>query len=355
MTYDDLLKMLKAAGSGFVGGVAGLPADTAVAATNLSRAAYGYGGHKLGLLSAGEMPQPIEPKNVPGTSAHLSGLLGVGETPQEQVAEFVGGLLSPGPKTAKAPNRSNWTAYHGSPHKFDKFSLDKIGTGEGAQAYGHGLYFADNPQVAQEYARTLANRDPSGYATAHMNAQNLVKKLGGDARFAAEVVEDQLRNIDKADPNFERLTDTLGAIKSGNYAKPLSDAGRLYKVDIDDTRAPKDAFLHYDKPLPVPVAKKLHNMAGEFDAFEFPALSAAVTGKHPRLPAGQPWVPHAEDVIDDFAMAKGLHRNSPEMTGLLKQLGFPGIRYLDAGSRSGGGTYNTVLFDDSLVKILERQ
>jgi hypothetical protein len=42
-------------------------------------------------------------------------------------------------------------AYHGSPHKFDKFSLDKIGTGEGAQAYGHGLYLAESPEVAQTY------------------------------------------------------------------------------------------------------------------------------------------------------------------------------------------------------------
>lgn len=32
------------------------------------------------------------------------------------------------------------TAYHGSPHDFDKFSLEHIGKGEGAQAYGHGLY-----------------------------------------------------------------------------------------------------------------------------------------------------------------------------------------------------------------------
>jgi len=37
-------------------------------------------------------------------------------------------------------------AYHGSPHDFDKFSMQKIGTGEGAQAYGHGLYFAENPK-----------------------------------------------------------------------------------------------------------------------------------------------------------------------------------------------------------------
>jgi GNAT superfamily N-acetyltransferase len=30
------------------------------------------------------------------------------------------------------------TAYHGSPHDFDRFDMGKIGTGEGAQAYGHG-------------------------------------------------------------------------------------------------------------------------------------------------------------------------------------------------------------------------
>src|SRR6478752_1118967 len=39
-------------------------------------------------------------------------------------------------------------AYHSSPHDFDKFDLKKIGTGEGAQVYGHGLYFAENPAVS---------------------------------------------------------------------------------------------------------------------------------------------------------------------------------------------------------------
>ena len=38
------------------------------------------------------------------------------------------------------------TVWHGSPHKFDKFDSSKIGTGEGAQAYGHGLYFGGNKQ-----------------------------------------------------------------------------------------------------------------------------------------------------------------------------------------------------------------
>ena len=40
-------------------------------------------------------------------------------------------------------------AYHGSPYKFDAFDASKIGTGEGAQAYGHGLYFADQEDTAK--------------------------------------------------------------------------------------------------------------------------------------------------------------------------------------------------------------
>jgi len=48
------------------------------------------------------------------------------------------------------------TAFHGSPHKFSKFDMSKIGTGEGAQAYGHGLYFASNKDVATYYREQLA-------------------------------------------------------------------------------------------------------------------------------------------------------------------------------------------------------
>src|SRR5271166_5742293 len=46
-------------------------------------------------------------------------------------------------------------AFHGSPYDFERFDLSKIGTGEGAQAYGHGLYFAENPRVAAEYRTNL--------------------------------------------------------------------------------------------------------------------------------------------------------------------------------------------------------
>ncbi|NLE03086.1 MAG: hypothetical protein GX640_24715, partial [Fibrobacter sp.] len=52
--------------------------------------------------------------------------------------------------------RMRTAAYHGSPHTFDKFSTEKIGTGEGFQAYGYGLYFAGKKEVAEYYKNTLS-------------------------------------------------------------------------------------------------------------------------------------------------------------------------------------------------------
>lgn len=50
-------------------------------------------------------------------------------------------------------------AWHGSPHLFDKFSTSAIGTGEGAQAFGWGLYFTDLKGIAENYATKLTRRD----------------------------------------------------------------------------------------------------------------------------------------------------------------------------------------------------
>lgn len=47
-------------------------------------------------------------------------------------------------------------AYHGTPHLFERFSLEKMGTGEGAQAFGWGMYFAGQKSLAEHYRRTLA-------------------------------------------------------------------------------------------------------------------------------------------------------------------------------------------------------
>ncbi len=56
------------------------------------------------------------------------------------------------------PSTFSIRAYHGTPHKVDRFSTEKIGTGEGNQAFGWGIYFAESPAVAEEYRRTLGQK-----------------------------------------------------------------------------------------------------------------------------------------------------------------------------------------------------
>lgn len=50
------------------------------------------------------------------------------------------------------------SAWHGSPHDFDEFDLGAIGTGEGNQAHGWGLYFAKKKSVSRNYQKVLAKR-----------------------------------------------------------------------------------------------------------------------------------------------------------------------------------------------------
>lgn len=67
-------------------------------------------------------------------------------------------------------------AYHGSPYKFDKFTLSHIGSGEGAQAHGWGLYFALDKRVAQNYREALTEdafdeAQLREYVTSKLNVQ----------------------------------------------------------------------------------------------------------------------------------------------------------------------------------------
>ena len=140
------------------------------------------------------------------------------------------------------------TAFHGSPYLFRQFDPMKVGTGEGAQAYGVGSgYTAEARPVAEEYARILANRDVSNQnrLNPHANAKRLAE-LAGDPKYAADDVRFVLEtNPDH--PQKELLTKTLGYLESGSYTEPLKNTGYLYKGDIPDEILPK--FLDWDKPL----------------------------------------------------------------------------------------------------------
>ena len=72
------------------------------------------------------------------------------------------------------------TLYHGSPHDFIKFQTSNIGTGEGNQSFGYGLYFTENKGVAEYYAKTLSG-DKGGYVyeVSYQPKNGFISWLGG--------------------------------------------------------------------------------------------------------------------------------------------------------------------------------
>ena len=138
----------------------------------------------------------------------------------------VGSAMIPKPSNALSMGIK---AYHGSPHSFDQFSMDKIGTGEGAQAYGHGLYFAENEGVATGYRNQLSS--PDGFAVtatpdahrAHLSTLQETAKAVGEGvgqnsdEFRAAMVQ-HLRNAPDdigqyAKENLNIIADDLAAGK----------------------------------------------------------------------------------------------------------------------------------------------
>jgi hypothetical protein len=85
----------------------------------------------------------------------LGGLAGVADPVSQVMGLAAAPIDVPAANLAEGLGAKTLKAYHGSPHDFDQFSLGKIGTGEGGQAYGHGLYFAEQEATAKAYRDRL--------------------------------------------------------------------------------------------------------------------------------------------------------------------------------------------------------
>jgi|GEM_PF-2078138 len=84
------------------------------------------------------------------------------------------------------------SAWHGSPHDFDAFDLGAIGTGEGAQAHGWGLYFAQDRKTSEGYKEMLSGK--GGISYDGVPQQN----LSGDLKEAIALFR-RLRMVNKGD------------------------------------------------------------------------------------------------------------------------------------------------------------
>ena len=79
-------------------------------------------------------------------------------------------------KAINIVNQYNQRAWHGTPYDFDAFSLSGIGGGEGNQAHGWGLYFAQNREVSEAYKEIFGDKG----STVELNGEVWTVNESGD-------------------------------------------------------------------------------------------------------------------------------------------------------------------------------
>lgn len=248
--------------------------------------------------------------------------------------------------------------WHGSPHRFPpsknnplgEFDASKIGTGEGAQAYGAGAYLAESRGVAQSYKDTLGSKTYDGkYYNSNKPehiAADILEMVGGNKESAIKKLEEDAATMlaDGMSRNALASKRAAESIKDGRAAK-IDYTGSLYKVDLPDEQIAK--MLDWDKPLSQQ-SKEVKSIADKL------GVKARVNvSENPNLGGFQMVYSSGSDIVDAAIAKFGSKEAASEF---LRKEGIPGIRYLDQGSRSGGaGTSNFVVFDPKHMNIIGRE
>jgi hypothetical protein len=274
-------------------------------------------------------------------------------------------------------------AYHGSPHRFDKFDMSKIGTGEGAQAYGHGLYFAESKGVADSYRDNLAFRD--SMSNAAWNAPPVPKEDEASAKAAESVlrkfwgswqpdemlskVKDNARQLDQSRKYLAQLEELERSARPElreRFPKIFADRQKEIEstkrgiADAEEALAALPALEKYGVDAFQRQPGSLYSVTLSPDHDDLLDWDAPLSQQSEKVKAAlaDAWLGHPEDDAGKTG-AQIYHallrtKKPEEVSAALRAAGIPGIRYLDAGSRGkGDGSRNIVLFDDSLVNIDE--
>jgi len=332
----------------------------------------------------GQAPNPSRPgemlpsfyENITGGNyldAGLQALGGAGDAVQMMGAAFPPALAVGA--AMKAPRGIR--AFHGSPYHFDKFRLDKIGTGEGAQAYGRGLYFAEAEPTAMAYRdelRAMKNlqsdfdirykgdligninevEGPIGEVAREIKRSSVFPDKAIDNLVARKTKE--IENIKakkggdpEADDLRQLLIDDLEAsiseVKQINPSDVVFDKGAMYEVNI---AADPENFLNYQDTIA--------NMPDQVRArlYKNPEIKEFLDkrkedGMRPEFYTGGTFYDEFSDYVGGENVA----------SDILNEAGIPGIKYLDLGSRGGAkslkdATRNFVVFDDNMIEIMRK-
>jgi len=221
-----------------------------------------------------------------------------------------------------------------------RMRMDKLGTGEGAQAYGSGIYAAEAEDVAKTYRDTLSQSNRfTPYVT--YKAEELLKNAGGNYEKAADAAKRLLTgNLDRQEAK------EIGEVVKLLDAKKVS-SGSMYEVNIN---ADPNTFLDWGKPLSEQsdsVRNVILPMFGpNSDKLTGQELYKKASGFDPMVNVARKQGNSAEKMLplifpdaspDKIAQAISAARNTRSgdkiASDMLASKGIPGIKFLDARSR----------------------
>ncbi len=247
-------------------------------------------------------------------------------------------------------------AWHGSPHDHNGFSTEHIGTGEGAQAYGYGLYFAGNREVAEYYRDNIRKesaselgkiiKEYSPEAYSKLDKATRTNEFYGTGDSAIGYL---IQNINSSGTHsalgedWQQVYDTV---------KSMPGAGRLYKVELAPS---EDEYLLWDKPLSEQSEKvkaALRKLSPENRKFMESLRGAEFTSD---LLGHDIYRQITRDNDEKVFTGETNNRSDKSTSEYLHSLGIRGIKYLDGNSRSGKKEdYNYVIFNDADVSITDK-
>ena len=303
------------------------------------------------------------------------------ESTHEEVSQLTERLLSTGlAKEVKMVTPEEMTAvlegneqlhavYHGSPHSFDQFSLSHIGTGEGAQAYGYGLYFTDKKEIAQDYAKMADKHNANKlYEIAIANGFDNLRKYYSELEGIGYSVRMNDGDLKKAIENmyadYEKMTEPQKKYADGfieafkpfvekvglkNLQKEIAAQRNLYSVELHEGKQPGQYdYLRWEKPVSSEIKEKI-----------FKQLKDENVRLHDMGSIKKFWDGESSDFESGdnmYGLLSNLLGSQKEASEFLLRAGIDGIQY-PANHTTGKANetdFNYVVFDPSAITIKEK-
>lgn len=261
-------------------------------------------------------------------------------------------------KTGNIKSKAQVDVYHGSPYDFDKFTTEKIGTGEGAQAFGWGLYFTDLESIAKDYAAIATDFIGNWNKSSNQDKQEIKERLIKAAKKLNE-------NGDISNDKFNYFSSVIGNkdsdiqdLLSFQYPETkkiirdfLGNKGSVYKVSLHEGKSPSEyTWLIFDKPVSSEVKNKIIKQIEKENAnpetTPFTSSTSFLVEKINSVKTGG----------ELYSTLSGLIYGDKNASLFLLNTGIDGVKY-PAESISRGATsetargFNYVVFDENAVTI----